>query len=253
MSLLLQLYVAIVWRLPDWLQTPAWYRPLTRALGHYIREQQALGLFGVIFAEELGIPLPAPGDVAIAWGGYLTTTGAIPLPWAFAAVVGGATLGGTCLCLISRRYGHPFLLRFGRYIGFDQERFDRVERLFQRWGPWAIIVGRHIPGLRIYLSALSGIFEVPLRVFIPSVMVSSAIWAFIFIEVGRLLGRRSVLLFRLLPAHLLPYLFGLVLIIAIVVIAYERGWRPGRRKPVQSDAEATSTEPRTPQPDFHKT
>lgn len=230
MTLLLQLYLALVWRFPGWLQTPPWYRPLTRALGHYIRDHQALGLFGVIFAEEIGIPLPAPGDVVVAWGGYLTTTGAIALPWAYAAVIGGATLGGTCLCLVSRRFGHPFLLRYGRYIGFDRERFDRVERIFQRWGPWAIIFGRHIPGLRIYLSALSGIFEMPLRVFIPSVIISSSIWAFVFLEIGRLLGRRSVLLFRLIPAHLFPYLIGLVVALALTGFALDRGWRPfGRR------------------------
>lgn len=247
--MLLQLYVAFAWRIPGWLQTPGWYRPLTRALGHYIREHQAFGLFGVIFAEELGIPLPAPGDVAIAWGGYLTTTGAIPLPYAYAAVIAGATIGGTCLCLLSRRFGHPFLLRYGRYLGFDQARFDRVERLFQRWGPWAIIVGRHIPGMRIYLSALAGIFEVPLKVFIPCVMVSSAIWAFIFLEIGRILGRRSGVLFRLLPAHLIPYALGLIVAGVLVFLAVEHGWRPRRRH----RSLPTSSEAHTAQPDFHKT
>ena len=243
--------MALTWKFPGWLQTPPWYRPLTRALLHYIREHQALGLFGVIFAEELGIPLPAPGDVVVAWGGYLTTTGAIPLPWAFVAVICAATIGGTILCLVSRRFGHPFLLRYGRYIGFDQQRFDHVERIFQRWGPWAIIFGRHVPGLRIYLSALSGIFEMPLRVFVPSVMVSSAIWALVFLELGRLLGRRSVLLFRLVPAHLVPYLLGLVLLVALAIFAYDRGWRPlgGRRARLPA---APGTEETTVTP-LHKT
>ena len=247
MDLLLQLYIAVSFRIPGWLQTPVWYRPLTRALGHYIRQHQALGLFGVIFAEELGIPLPAPGDVAIAFGGYLTSIGALSLPAAYAAVVAGATLGGTCLYLLSRRFGHPFLLRYGRYIGFDQKRFDRVERLFQRWGPWAVIVGRHIPGMRIYLSALSGIFEVPLKIFVPCVLVSSSIWAFIFIQVGRMLGRRTILLFRLVPAHLLPYGLGLVILIIVVAVAIERGWHPFGR------SADLSSEPSNSQPDFHKT
>lgn len=247
MDLLLQLYIAFTFRIPGWLQTPVWYRPLTRALGHYIRTHQALGLAGVIFAEELGIPLPAPGDVAIAFGGYLTSIGAVSLPGAYAAVVGGATVGATCLYLLSRRYGHPFFLRYGRYIGFDQKRFDRVERMFQRWGPWVVIVGRHIPGMRIYLSALSGIFEVPLKIFVPCVLISSSIWAFIFIQIGRMLGRRTVLLFRLLPAHLLPYGFGLALLVVVTVIAIERGWHPFRR------AGDEPVEPPNSQPDFHKT
>ncbi len=72
--------------LPDWLQAPLWFRPLTHGLGHFLTAHQGFGLFVVIFLEELGIPLPAPGDVAITWGGYLTTTSAIPLPVAWAGL-----------------------------------------------------------------------------------------------------------------------------------------------------------------------
>ncbi len=246
MNLLLSVYLANLHRIPSWLQTPSWYRPLTRALGHYIRTHQSLGLFGVIFAEELGIPLPAPGDVTIAFAGYLSTAGSLTFQSAFAAVVIGATAGSTCLYLISRRFGHPFLYRYGRYVGFDHKRFDQMERLFQRWGPWAVIVGRHIPGMRIYLSALSGIFEVRLRVFVPCVMISSSIWALIFLAIGRMLGRRTVLLFRLVPAHLLPWILGVVVLGALVLIAVERGWHPFADR--RSGEESSSA-----QPDFHKT
>ena len=73
--------------LPGWLQEPSWWRPLTHAVQEFVRLHQSSGLFLVIFLEELGVPLPAPGDVAIMYGGYLTTTGAIPYPLAYLAVV----------------------------------------------------------------------------------------------------------------------------------------------------------------------
>src|SRR3989442_9509927 len=119
--------------LPDWVETPAWFWPVTRAIGRFIRDHQAVGLYLVIFAEELGIPLPAPGDVAIAWGGYLTTTGAIAYPMAYVAVIGGAVLGSFCLYSLSKRFGHPFLFRFGRYIGLHPQRLEKAARAFQRW------------------------------------------------------------------------------------------------------------------------
>jgi membrane protein DedA with SNARE-associated domain len=86
---------------------------------------------------------------------------------AYLAVVGGAVLGSACNLTITRRYGRPFIQRFGRSIGMTDERLLRAEGIFRRWGPWAIIIGRHIPGMRIVLSALSGILGVPYRVFIP--------------------------------------------------------------------------------------
>jgi membrane protein DedA with SNARE-associated domain len=184
--------------------------------------------------EELGVPLPAPGDAAIAYGGYLTTTGAIPYPLAYIAVVSGALLGSACNLTISRRYGRPFIQRFGRYIGVTNERLVRAEHLFKRWGPWAIIVGRHIPGMRIVLSALSGILGVPYRVFVPCVLVSASIWAAIFLELGRRLGPRVRELFTLFPAHLIPWLvLGLILLL-IGYLAYEHGFKPKeRREPIE--------------------
>ena len=212
--------------LPDWLQEPTWWRPLTHAVQEFVRQHQSSGLFLVIFLEELGVPLPAPGDVAIMYGGYLTTVGVIPYPLAYLAVVSGAVLGSACNLTISRKYGRPFIQRFGRYIGVTEARLLRAEGLFKRWGPWAIIVGRHIPGMRIVLSALSGILEVPYRVFIPCVFVSAIIWAAIFLEIGRRVGPRIREVFLVFPAHLIPWaLLGLGLLV-IGYLGYEHGFKP---------------------------
>jgi membrane protein DedA with SNARE-associated domain len=214
---------------PDWLWNPGWLHHLSRLVGHFITQHQTLGLFLVIFVEELGVPLPTPGDVAIAWAGYLTLSGAIPHPLAYVAVVAGAVSGSLCLFTISRRFGHPFVLRFGRYIGLDEERLARTEKVFRRWGPWAIIVGRHIPGMRIVLSAFAGIFGVPYRIFVPCVAISATIWAAIFIELGRVLGRHARSLFRIIPAHLFPLAFLVIVVLAAFYMVYEHAWRPRLR------------------------
>src|SRR5256885_1203386 len=57
----------------------------------------------------------------------------------------------------------------------------RAEGIFRRWEPRAIIIRRHVPGIRIgVLSALSGILGVPDTVFIPCFLVPVSIWAAIF-------------------------------------------------------------------------
>ena len=199
---------------PAWLQDPEWWHEATRAVRLFILQHQTSGLFIVILLEEIGIPLPAPGDVAITYGGYLTTTGAIPYPLAYVAVVTGAVIGATINLTISaqvRKAVHRALRALRGH--YTMPGCSRPSELFKRWGPWAIIIGRHIPGLRIVLSALSGILNVPYRVFIPCVLVSATIWAAIFLELGRLLGPRARELFGLFPAHLIPwFLLGLGLL-----------------------------------------
>ena len=232
MHLLLAAHLAA--GLPGFVQEPAWWREIARAVRLFILQHQTSGLFVVILLEEIGVPLPAPGDVAITYGGYLTTTGAIPYPLAYLAVVAGAVIGSAVNLTVTRRYGRPFIGRFGRYVGINDERLDRAESAFRRWGPWAIIVGRQIPGMRIVLSALSGILNVPYRVFIPCVLVSATIWAAIFLELGRLLGPRARLLFGLFPAHLIPWLLLGLGVLLIGYLGYEHGFKPKTwRRPVE--------------------
>ncbi|HVB76716.1 MAG TPA: DedA family protein [Candidatus Nitrosotalea sp.] len=212
--------------IPGWLLDPRWLSPTGHILGHLLHRHEAVGLFAIILAEEIGVPLPAPGDAAIAYAGYLTTKGSLSLLSAYLAVVAGALVGSFCLFSLSQRYGHPFLHRFGVYMGLRPKRLHRVEIAFQRWGFWAIILGREVPGLRVVLSALAGIFDVPRRIFIPSVMVSGVIWASIFLELGRLLGAQSHALLHLLPIHLLPQALAAVAIVIALAFAFEHGWRP---------------------------
>src|SRR5258708_7075868 len=214
------------WDVPDWLREPTWWQPLTHVISAFVLDRQGGGVLFGMFCEERGVAVPGRGGVGVIYGGYLTTTGALSYPLAFAAVVSGAVLGSACNLTISRRYGRPFIQRFGRYIGITDERMAWAERIFTRWGPWAIIFGRQIPGMRIALSALSGILGVPYRVFIPCVLISASIWAGIFLEIGRLLGPSVGNLFSLFPAQLFPWLALGLILAAIGYLAYRHGFNP---------------------------
>jgi membrane-associated protein len=216
----------LIW---DWFGSSHWLLHFSHLVAAFGARHQTIGLFLVIFAEEMGIPLPAPGDIAITWAGYLTTTGTINHALAYVAVVSGAITGSFCLYSLSRRFGHPFLVRFGGLIGLDDERLQRAENAFRRWGPWAIILGRHIPGLRIVISAFAGVFDVPARIFVPCVAISATIWAAIFIELGRALGRNGRFLIRIVPVRMLPVVTLGLIAVAILYAVYERVRQPLRR------------------------
>ena len=201
--------------LPSWLLSPEWLRPAQRAIGHFVLSNPGPGLYLAIFAEEIGIPLPVPGDVAIMSAGYLISIGSLPYPIGVLAIMCGSVSGGYLNYSLSRRYGRRFLQRFGHHFGLNGTRLSKAEKSFSRWGRWAIIVGRLVPGMRVILSAFSGAFGVKPRTFVSSVAVSSAIWALVFLELGRQLGRRTYALFRLVPAHLLPWIAAAVVMLVI--------------------------------------
>lgn len=143
----------------------------------------------LLYVEETGIPLPVPGDVYVVYLGSAARNSAIALAGAWMAVVLAVTAGSTNLYLISRRWGHRLVAnRFAHVLHLDQGRLEQVEGWFGRWGAVAIIFGRHIPGFRIPVTVMSGIFEVRYRVFAPSVAVSTGVWAAVWIWLGSRYG-----------------------------------------------------------------
>ena len=128
------------------------------------------------------------------------------------------------------------MVRFGRYVGLDAARLQRAEGWFRRYGPWAIIIGRQIPGMRIVLSALAGTLEVPYRVFVPSVFLAAVIWSVMFIEIGRHLGRQVFALMRLIPADALGWVIFAIVVLALGLFAYEHAPKAmrSRRPPVEA-------------------
>ena len=75
----------------------------------------------------------------------------------------GYLLGAIGGWWIGARGGRPFLERRGRWFHLGPERLERAERWFDRWGDWAVFVGRLTPVARSFVSIPAGVFEMPLR------------------------------------------------------------------------------------------
>jgi len=195
-----------------------------------MRHDPAPAIFAVIFLEELGVPLPIPGDIFILGVGALIGTGRITWPVAVAAIVAGAVLGACSLFSISRRFGAPLVHRYGSYLHLFPAQLETAERAFHRWGLWAVIFGRHIPGMRVVLSALAGLLRYELPLFLLGVLISATAWALIFLALGVHFGRQLRPLFHIPPAHLLPWLvFGLLILTASAYVLRQRLYEGGQR------------------------
>ncbi|MGI8608777.1 MAG: DedA family protein [Candidatus Dormibacteria bacterium] len=193
--------------------------PLTRFLTHQIVLHRAIAIFTVIALEEIGVPLPLPGDVFIAYAGHLVARNRLSLASAFLSIVIGSMAGASVLFWLARRYGQPFVDKYGPFMHIKPERLKKVERSFQRWGPLVIIFGRQVPGTRMVISVFAGLFGVRYLTFLASVAVAAALWAATFLAVGIRLDRQIGPYMTITPLHLLPstafisfsVIYGLVL------------------------------------------
>ncbi len=187
-----------------------------------------LGGFALIYIEESGIPLFIPGDVFLLYVGSRLPHEFPILCAAWLGFVLAVTLGSTNLYLLSRRFGRRLIEhRLVKFLHITPERVASAEHWFRRYGPWALIFGRHIPGFRVPLTVVAGLLELPYPIFAVSVAVSSAVWAGVFLALGVVFGSGIE---RSIRSNLV--LFGAV-VVAIVVVAAAVGFVRSRRQAQQ--------------------
>lgn len=208
-----------------------WLDPYVSWLSHAILSQSALAPLFLLLLEESGVPLFIPGDAVLAYTGYqLSVTGATPLWLAFAVAMGAVLLGSSILFMLSRRWGHIIVDKIGKFMFLKHSDIAKAEKLFQKYGIWTIIVGRHIPGMRIPLTIFAGAAGMRYRTFILSTLASTAIWVLVTLSIGRHFGHNiGHLLHKNIGVGLALLGLAVVVVIALHIVGkYER-------KPKKSD------------------
>jgi membrane protein DedA with SNARE-associated domain len=219
---------------------PELFQDTFSGLRSFFSQHTYLPGYGLLYIEESGIPLPAPGDVFVMYVGVHIPHNIAAWLAAWLGLILVVVLGASNLYLVSRRFGTRLVQsQFAEYVHLSPERLETAERWFKRYGVLAIIFGRHIPGFRVPITIASGVFRVPYRVFAPSVAVSTAIWAGVMLTLGVTLGPRLAVLLR---AHGEVYFIWAGIVLFIVVGMYLRQRRrnaeAGRRR--QSDRQVES-------------
>ena len=220
-------------------ELPEFINPVRQQLRDAMRQHQYLPGYGALYVEESGVPLPAPGDVFVMFVGAH-----IPRQWtawiaAWLGLVFVVVLGATNLYFISRRWGRRLATSsFAEYVHLSQERLEKAEAWFRRYGVLAIIFGRHVPGFRIPITVACGVVGIPYRVFAPSVAVSTAVWAGVMLFIGVNFGPR---LGQLLQAHAYVYFAWAAIVVtlfgSIFIRQQLRARRAGARGPRKAGAD----------------
>lgn len=139
----------------------------------------------IAYIENL-IP-PMPGDVLVAFGGYLAAEGVIQLfpIWSLtiiASVFGFMTmywLGHTWGSQIESNPKSHFILRF-----IDYKYFSRGKKWMSKWGQGVIMANRFLAGTRSVISLTAGMSHLNIGPTILSSLLSSVLWNTILIACG---------------------------------------------------------------------
>ena len=145
-----------------------------------------LGLGLGMALEFTGFPFP--GEVALAFAGFMIWQGFLDLVPAWGAALAGSWAGSFGASVIGARLGKPFILRFGRYGWLSPERVRLAENWFATRRALVLLLGRFISGVRPLSSYLAGIAGMPVVPFVVLSFIGTALWCSSFLYLGMLLG-----------------------------------------------------------------
>lgn len=168
-----------------------WVDKLVDMVQQYAASKAVLAPLLLLFVEEAGVPLPViNGDMILAYTGYrLSLHPNGPGLWqAFLAAQIAALAGASILFFISRRWGQWLVLKLGKFIFLKEKHIKQAEGWFARFGVLGIIVGRHIPGLRIPVTVFAATSGISYLTFILSTFVSTSIWILFYLTLGKRIG-----------------------------------------------------------------
>lgn len=151
---------------------------ITEWLGHIPAVSIYLIVGLVIGLESLGIPLP--GEIVLVSAALLAATQHHISPlWVGAAAATGAIVGDSIGYSIGRRGGKPLIAWLGRKFPkhFGPDHVAVAERMFHKYGMWAVFFGRFVALLRIFAGPLAGVLKMPYPKFLTANALGGIVWA----------------------------------------------------------------------------
>ncbi len=183
----------------------------------------------VLVQTALVLGFLVPGGKAAVLTGVLAGLGQVPLPVAFAGIVGAAIVGAGIGYLIGRRHGDRIFEH--RLLRRHSGRIDAAQSLLRRRAGFALMAGRSVAVLRATSPALAGAAGVPTGQFLVWNVLGALAWGSATVGLGYLGG--SSLPSVIAGAPISPAVLVAVAV-ALVVAAYllrRRSPRPATAAP----------------------
>ncbi|HEY8642863.1 MAG TPA: DedA family protein, partial [Candidatus Dormibacteraeota bacterium] len=134
--------------------------------------------------------------------------------------VAAASLGNLAGSLVAfwltKRYGERFLLGPGRRLGINRGHVRLANRFFNKYGVWAVFLGRLLPVIRTYISFPAGLSSIRLPIFVAATLAGAIPWNLALAFAGLKLGQRYTDIGRLFGPVTIPLAIALVVVVAVV-------------------------------------
>ena len=122
-------------------------------------------------AENVFPPLPA--DTVVAFGSFIAARGQASAIGTFAATLAGNLAGAMLMYWVGARYGAERVLR---RLGGGAAGQEKLQALYGKYGVWALVVSRFLPGVRALVPPFAGALRLGAAKAALAMGLASAVW-----------------------------------------------------------------------------
>ncbi|HIS17929.1 DedA family protein [Mammaliicoccus lentus] len=181
-----------------------------------------VGIFILVFLEYIIHPFPS--EIVLTFAGFMTTQSNLSIVVVCILAVVGAVLGALVLYGIGAWIGEERIYRLihkhGKYIGIKTKDLDKTITWLNKYGNWAIFIGRFIPIVRTLISLPAGITKMNIPLFIVLTAIGTGMWNILLIVLGMTLGSHWHKIIEFAGIYSKLFIF----IIAIIVLYVLYRW-----------------------------
>jgi membrane protein DedA with SNARE-associated domain len=193
------------------------------------------GLYAVFLLMLVDAVFPAASELVMVYSGALAagafTSGVVLFghefesgfgAWVAMVLAGtiGYTLGSILGWGLGIYGGRPYLERHGRWLHLPPHRLEKAERWFDRWGDWAVLIGRITPVARSFISIPAGVFRAPFVRYTALTFIGSTLWCIGFAGIGYAFGTRWETFHE--NFHYVDYAVAAAIVLGVVYLLIRR-------------------------------
>ncbi|HKN95598.1 MAG TPA: VTT domain-containing protein [Pseudonocardiaceae bacterium] len=199
-----------------------WLDPnyLVGSLGAWVVPMVAI----IIFAEcgiLLGFLLP--GDSLLFPLGLFIARGVVHTPlWLACLIMAACAVAGNVVGYLVGYVIGPRLFNKPDSRLFKREHVDRTHLFFERYGVAAILLGRFVPIVRTFITAVAGVARMAPAKYLTVSVVGGVLWAAGIVVAGYFLGRIDFI------GNHIDLILSLIVVISVVPVVIE--WARHRKE-----------------------
>lgn len=183
-----------------------------------------VGIFLLMVAENVFPPIPS--ELIMPFAGHVAAGGQLSVLGVMVAGVAGSLLGTSLWYIVARLLGLDRFRRlcnfFGRVATINERDIDMAVRWFDRYGIWAVLIGRLIPAIRTLISVPAGLAAMPAWKFFAISLLGTTIWTGLLTGAGLLLHEN----YEIVEAYVDPVSTGVVVLAVVIYIYRFATWKP---------------------------